>query len=645
MTIIKNLNTYKSDFLVPDHSSTVNHDITAFLGYSVVNQGSKLPIAFDYDKGEKLLNCNTFANATLTKAEIDPNWTNNSSVKPIGAYIATQLSANTVVKAPTRDGLKTKYLYPLIDSWTRQKNRPNIIDYQDLATVSSTADNFNVILKSRGYQTNDFAYLDLMPLAFEYLHLNKITEYRLLIDNIANCLTMPAKNKENKQLQLSSVFQQAMTPLIFKIATGFYFRSLLDQLEDGNNFKDLQKQATLIKTIEFFTKKLMKTTYTFEQVKNLLNKYHLSYDHFEKSDQITLFEVLVNLIDFTGSNNKFEAIQRNNISMLKQLYHSSQTLSAYLTISCEYLIDFLNALSLVSLSKLHCTNFTPDIISNCLGKALCLKIKKSMLTNNLNYQMKITDGLHSYQINCSQNLWVIISLKDLNLAQPLTIQVTTADPTKDTVLAQGTINLSVSDHQYPDFIIDHIEHLDSRPFALFASPVPNTEKQVKQYSSSIIKVLYTAMSDLVYQNTTDQKLCHPVKEVCFMFDQDNLDNNAANTIMLATSLGIGWQNTLVVCNSSWSSSAKEIIKANCSIYIDLIDHKFNAKIDDKEPYSEYRYLPCWTNSSLIILETNNQARLKQIMQDMKYDTTKNRLERLIKILLKQESENNHAVSN
>lgn len=632
----------KNDFLIPDHSTPVKQDVSALIGYSLVKPGKKLPIEFDQENSQKLIKNHYPANS-LTKNIINPAWTNHSKTKPTGVYLGCSNLNNIILNAPKRSGLLLKYLNPLLDIFSRQTNRPNVIISLGMSQTTESAYTLSPIFKKRGYNTNSkpshppvLSYLDLMPLAFEYYYLNDQTKFEQLSSQIAECIL---NNQVTKQKTTQDIITQSVFNLLFQIITSFYFDSIIAKLQDKHNlrYEDFAGQATLVKTVNFFTDKLTKTIFTKQEVIELLAEYHLKPVSPLTEISYTLFEVLIMLKSLVNPNN-------NRLALLHGYFASQESLTALNHVFSKQLNQNLANLSLTDQAA-----FTPDLIGNSLNKTLILKLKPKYWHN---YSIAISQQTEQeYQLNQNHYLQIsLINLANLNYHQPFTIKLTNKTD-KSVITEQLALNKSLSDSK----IIDQaIWHLDNRPFILFNTVLPIT-MQNQQYNIDIINVLYQTLTDFApnklqrsfknisqidfaannnSKDLTNEAWYHVLDRTFKAADQINYQFKTNNIQMTNQNKLINWQNTIIVNNfSDLPDQIIEQIKTTNSITLDLTSYHF-ATDHDTALYQDYWKLPLWLpNTMLSAPILPKPANLKQIKQLAKQNKSKNRVQHLINALL------------
>lgn len=642
------INLQKDDFLIPDHSTPVKQDVSALLGYGLVKPSKKLPIEFDQQTGQKLAKAH-YTSASLTKNIIDPNWTNNSKVKPTGVYLGRSNLNNVILKAPNRSGLLIKYLNPLLDVFSRQTKQPNVIISLNAGQTTSLANTFESILKKRNYQTNtddhhrySLLYLDLMPLAFEYYYLNDQTKFEQLSSQIAACIlnNMPTKQKTAQDVITQSVFN-----LLFQIITSFYFDSIIAKLQTKHNlqYSDFAKQATLAKTINFFTNKLTKIIFTKKEVIDLLARYHLRPISPLTEIGYTLFDVVLILKSLVDPDD-------NRLELLHGYFVSQETLTTLAKAFANQLKRNLTNLLVNNCSVNDDASFIPDLIASSLGQTLTLKLKSKYWHN---YSIAVSQSSQktkqTYQLN--QNYYLQIPLTDFNIQQPLTIELT--NQTDHTMISeQITLNQSLTNSK---IIKQMIWHLDDRPFVLFNTVWPYN-MQNKQYNIDIINILYQTLTDFMpvkmqrsfknisqfdgktdqdSKNFTMQAWYHVLDRTFKTAGQINYQlaiNNNSN--MMTQNQLINWQNTIVVTDfNHLPLNIIEQLKLTNSITLNLISSHF-ATDRNTVLYQDYWRLPYWTPNTMIVAPISvKPANLKQISQLARQDSSKNRSQHLLNALL------------
>lgn len=626
MILKNNSKAFSSEFLVPDRGYQFDGDVSMLLGHAFIKNSKKEPIKFneqaatDYIKND--INVPNDTLMTLIKNDLVQydtydhhsavNWTKtkDNSLEPTGVYIAEGLPTNTYIKASNRSGVYLRYIEPLIDVWSRQRNQPTIIKVTKMSDLTNKTK-----LEKRGYQTNLIRnkthlsynsrrrrYVDFLPAAFDaYYAQDTQTEINIL-DSLGKMFT------NEPDLIDSDPIYKNLQQLCFKFIALQFFeanRKKYDQLmQNSNNYSGfdlakkqeaLRNKVTLANLIQFIENALT-PKYSPTYISDLIKKYSINNSFsYDTKHSVSTWPMLL----ICQPDNQYVKLMRqfsDNValfqSMLTELWNS---ITQFVN---QSLLDVDDAIKI-------------DPVNLAIGQTLKLQVDKHYNQSSMklfgkdNYGHKVSAessvdhnghvcfDLNEFDLNCDLELPSVNGLK-FNLAKPL----------------PQSLKLIKLTHAYQPLYLYLPLYLDL-------------------HTTSLIDLLYKTVTSISFLNNLNGR---PFANFKYIIDLRNkvftqpTDDQLA--LWLTSGLGQKMQFTIIGNDQCIKSNLQDIFKANAHM-IEIKPQTFKVIGETHMEYPGFNKMPIWFNNQYVdhfdkVPEIKvRQHTLKEIITNMQNDLLKN----------------------
>lgn len=627
MILKNNSKEFSSEFLVPDRGYQFDGDVSMLLGHAFIKNSKKAPIKFneqaatDYIKND--INVPNDTLMTLIKNDLVQydtydhylavNWTKtkDNSLEPTGVYIATGFPSNTYIKASSRSGVYLRYINPLIDVWSRQRNQPTIINV-------TLMPNFNnkTKLEKRGYQTNlimnnsgSMHYVDFLPAAFDAYYAQDTQTAIKIVNSLGKMLINEPDPIEKNLKQLCFKF----ITLQFFEANSKKYNQLMQNSNNYSGFDLAKKQealrnkVTLANLIQFIDNALT-PKHSPKYISNLIEKYNINNGFsYDTNYSVSTWQMLL----ICQPNNQYVKLMRqfsSNVALLQKML--AELLDSIKQFVNQSLIDFDHAIKI-------------DPVNLAIGQTVKLQIDKKY-NNAIMKLLGKDDYGHkvSAESSVDQNGYVCFDLNEFNLNYDLELPSVNGLKFNLAKPLPQSLKLIKLTHTYQPLYLEFYA-----TYFMLANKYVTT--LATKYVTTLIDLLYTTVISLSLLNNLNGRPFANFKYIIDLrnkaFDQPTDDQLA---LWLTSGLGQKMQFTIIGNDQCIKPNLQDIFKANAHM-IEIKPQTFKVIGKTHMEYPGFNKMPIWFNHQYVyhfdkVPEIKvRQHTLKEIITNMQNDLLKN----------------------